>query len=166
MALNDEVNALRQTPLFSCIEISRLKKLAFASHRIHYDAGEVLFHKGDDADTAYIIIRGRVEVLAGEEDHPIKVAELGEGSIIGEIALLCGGPRTATLRAAEDLDLLAIEPKYFLKILSEDSSVCVRMMQVLAERLAWTTEQLIAARARNASDQTPPLPDQGKPGGA
>ncbi|MGA0616068.1 cyclic nucleotide-binding domain-containing protein [Paracoccus sp. KR1-242] len=152
MALSDEVNALRQAPLFSCIEIGRLKKLAFASHRVHFDKGEVLFRKGDDADTAYIIIAGRVDVLSDDDGRAIKVAELGVGDIIGEIALLCGGSRTATVRAAENLDVLSIEPKYFLKILSEDSSICVHMMRVLAERLAWTTEQLIAARALASPD--------------
>lgn len=163
MALNDEVSALRQAPLFSCIETGRLKKLAFVSNRVHFDPGEVLFHKGDEASTAYIIISGQVEVLAGDALNPIKVAELGKGDIIGEMALLCGGSRTATLRATESLDLLAIEPKYFLKILSQDSSVCVRMMQVLAERLAWTTEQLITARSGQSETEPLTLPKSERP---
>ncbi|SMO65953.1 cyclic nucleotide-binding domain-containing protein [Paracoccus laeviglucosivorans] len=153
MALNEEVNVLRQVPLFSCLEPLRLKKLAFASQRMHYDPTEVLFQQGDDADKAYILISGRAEILADGASGDIRIAELPPGSIVGEVALLCGGLRTATVRALEPLDVLAIEPQDFLAVLSEDRGACVRMMRVLAQRLAVTTSDLIAARAELAQSQ-------------
>ena len=98
MMLNDEVNILRQVPLFASIDPSRLKKLAFSSHRQHFVAGEELFHQGDDADHAYIIISGNASVMTDGADGPTRIAEIPAGNIVGEIALLCGGSRRATVR--------------------------------------------------------------------
>lgn len=146
MALNEEVNVLKQVPLFSCLDPLRLKKLAFASQRMHFDPSEVMFRQGEDADKAYILISGRAEILADGASGVIPIAELPPGSIVGEVALLCGGLRTATVRALEPLDVLAIEPENFLAVLADDRGACVRMMKVLAQRLAVTTSDLIAAR--------------------
>ncbi len=152
MMLNDEVNVLRQVPLFSCIVVARLKKLAFSSQRVHFEKGEALFRQGDDADQAYIIISGNADVLTDSPTGPIHIAVIPAGNVVGEIALLCGGSRRATVRAAEPLDVLAIDNKYFMRLISEDSTACAGMMRVLAERLAETTADLIAARAELNAD--------------
>ena len=85
MMLNDEVNILRQVPLFASIDPSRLKKLAFSSHRQHFVAGEELFHQGDDADHAYIIITGNASVLTDGPNGPTRIAEIPAGNIVGEM---------------------------------------------------------------------------------
>lgn len=152
LMLNDEVNVLRQVPLFSCIDAAKLKKLAFSSQRVHFEPGEALFRQGDDADHAYIIIKGMADVLTDSPTGPIRVAEIPAGNIVGEIALLCGGSRRATVRATTPLDVLAIENRCFMRMLSEDSTACTKMMRMLAERLAETTADLIAARAELNGD--------------
>ena len=152
LMLNDEVNILRQVPLFSSIDPCRLKKLAFSSHRQHFEAGEELFHQGDDADHAYIIISGNASVMTDGADGPTRIAEIPAGNIVGEIALLCGGSRRATVQALDSMDVLAIDSKCFMHMLSEDSTACANIMRVLAARLADTTADLIAARAELAND--------------
>lgn len=153
LMLNDEVNMLRQVPMFSCIEPGKLKKLAFSSHRMHFDTGETLFRQDDDADHAYIIITGHAEVLTDGPKGPILIAEIPAGNIVGEIALLCGGSRRATVRAAEPLDVLVIENKCFMRMLAEDGMACTKVLRVVAERLAETTADLIAARAALNADE-------------
>lgn len=152
MMLNDEVNVLRQVPLFACIEPARLKKLAFSSQRVHFAAGETLFRQGDPGDYAYIIVKGTTEVLTEHDSQTIRIAVVPAGNLVGEIALLCGGTRRATVRASEATDVLAIESKNFLRLLSDDSIACTKMMRMLAERLAETTADLIAARAELNAD--------------
>lgn len=152
MILNDEVNVLRQVSMFSGIDPAKLKKLAFSSHRVHFEAGETLFHQGDDADHAYIIISGHAVVLTEGPSGAIPIAEIPAGNIVGEIALLCGGSRRATVRAAAPLDVLVIENKCFMRMLSEDGATCTKILRVLAERLAETTADLIAARAELNAD--------------
>ena len=72
-------------------------------------AGEILFKAGDPGDALYIVGRGKVEVLAnGSRDSQMPgdaIAVLGAGHAFGEMSLLSGGPRTATIRAVEDTDL-------------------------------------------------------------
>ncbi|WP_374634899.1 cyclic nucleotide-binding domain-containing protein [Paracoccus sp. (in: a-proteobacteria)] len=152
MMLNDEVNVLRQVPMFSCIDAAKLKKLAFSSHRMRFETGEMLFRQGDDADHAYILITGHAEVLTDGPTGPILIAVIPAGNIVGEIALLCGGSRRATVRAAEPLEVLVIENKCFMRMLSEDSTACTKILRMVAERLAETTADLIAARAELNAD--------------
>ena len=99
MSLKEEVEILRNIPLFGKIEPSKLKLLAFTSERLTYHADQVLFHQGDPGDAAYIILSGAAEVAIDGPTGPIVVAELARNSILGEIAILCDVPRTATVKA-------------------------------------------------------------------
>lgn len=146
MALCDEVKLLERVPLLSCLDAVRLKKLAFSSQRVHFDPGDILFRQGDEADCAYILVHGTAEVLGHGPSGDVCIDRIPQGNLVGEVALLCGGPRPATVRAATPIDALLIEPRAFLRLLSEDSGACVSMMRQLARRLAATTLELIAAR--------------------
>ena len=79
-------------------------------------AGETVFHQGEPADALYVVADGSVEVLADQR----MLAELGNGQAFGEMALLCGGARTATVRAKTDTHLVAIAKDDFDRLLAED----------------------------------------------
>jgi CRP-like cAMP-binding protein len=90
----------------------------------HLKAGEILFSAGDPGDALYIVARGRVDVLrsgsrAGEASSEA-IAQVGVGHAFGEMSLLSGGPRTATIRAAEDTDLMKIGNADFDRLVSAD----------------------------------------------
>ena len=97
MSLNEEVELLRKIPLFAKIEPSKLKLLAFTSERLTYQGGQRLFQQGDIGDAAYIIIDGEASVRIRTDSGEIQVAELGKGDVVGEIAILCDVPRTASV---------------------------------------------------------------------
>ena len=78
---------------------SKLKLLAFTSDRMSFDPGQILFEQGDAGDAAYVVLYGTAEVLVNRAGSQIKVADLEKNSIVGEIAILCDVPRTATVRA-------------------------------------------------------------------
>ena len=99
MSLEEEVDLLRNIPFFAKIAPARLKLLAFASQRLTYGAGQDLFRQGEIGDAAYIIIEGRADVVVDGPDGEVKVADLGVNDLVGEIAILCDVPRTATVRA-------------------------------------------------------------------
>jgi CRP-like cAMP-binding protein len=99
VSLNEEVELLRNIPLFAKIDPAKLKLLAFASERMFFAAGQELFHYGDHGDVAYIIIEGRAEIIIDTPTGDIVVAEVGMNDIVGEIAILCDVPRTATVKA-------------------------------------------------------------------
>lgn len=147
MLFKDEVRMLRQVPLFAGMEAARLKLLAFTSDRVSYQAGEILFHQGDIGDAAYVILAGQAEILADSGKGPVKVAEVGENSIVGEIAILCEATRTATVKAATPIEALRIRKEQFLKLLTDFPDVTIQVMRVLAERLSQTTMALTAERS-------------------
>lgn len=148
MLLKDEVRMLRLVPLFSGLEPAKLKLLAFMSDRVNYRAGEILFRQGEVGDAAYVILAGKAEILADSPNGQIKIAEVGDNSIIGEIAILCDAARTATVKAVTPIDALRIRKEQFLKLLTDFPEVTIEVMRVLAERLSQTTIALAEERSR------------------
>lgn len=146
MSLVKDVEALRSIPLFSKIEPARLKLLAFTSDRLEYMPGEELFHEGDDGDAAYLILEGEVDVLVDTPQGPLKVATLGKNEIVGEIAILCDVPRTATVVARTRLVTLRISKEGFFQLVTQFPQVGISVMSEIAVKLHRTTQALAAAR--------------------
>lgn len=147
MGLNEEVELLRNIPLFAKLEPSKLKLLAFASERMIFPAGQELFHQGDPGDSAYVVLKGEADVIIATPTGEITVARLGKNDIIGEIAILCDVPRTATLRAVSELTALAISKELFFRMVSEFPQMAIEIMRELAQRLERTNKQLREAVA-------------------
>jgi CRP-like cAMP-binding protein len=150
MMLKDEVQTLRQVPLFSRVAPAKLKLLAFASDRVSYRSGEVLFYQGDPGDAAYVILAGKADVLNESPNGQIKVAELDFNTIVGEIAILCNTSRTATVKASMPLEALRIRKDDFMKLLADYPEMTIEIMRVLADRLSRTTTELAEARSQVA----------------
>ena len=145
--LENEVEALRRVPLFSGVEPMKLKLLAFASERIEFSAGQALMRQGEHGDAAYVMLSGEAEVLVSSGDIETRVATLTGNEFIGEISILCGVPRTATVRAITPVETLKIDKEQFFELVENAPSIAVQMMRILAERLAKTTAEMSAVRA-------------------
>ena len=148
MSIQSEVELLRSVPLFANIDTSRLKLLAFTSERLAFDEGAVLFREGDRGDSAYLILTGKVDVAVSSPKGDIVVAHLGANNIVGEMALLCEMPRTATIIAAEPLDTLRIKKDQFLQMLRDIPQMPLEIMRELAVRLNNVNKELSAAHTK------------------
>jgi CRP-like cAMP-binding protein len=146
--LKDEVQTLRQVPLFAGVAPAKLKLLAFASDRVSYRPGEIVFRQGDPGDAAYVILEGKADILAEATGGQIKIAELFDNAIVGEIAILCDVSRTATVKAASPLEALRIRKDDFLKLLADYPDMMFEILRSLAQRLTRTTSELTEARAQ------------------
>jgi len=151
MGLQDEVELLRNIPLFAKIEPSKLKLLAFTSERLTYSQDEILFSQGDAGDSAYIIIGGEADIVVNTPGGPLVVATLKQNEIVGEIAILCDVPRTATVRAKTELTTLRITKDLFFNLVVEFPQIAVEIMRELARRLEQTTTKLQEAVANAQS---------------
>ena len=147
MSIDKEVEILRQIPLFANIEPVKLKLMAFASERITFQAGQSLFQHGDEGDAAYIIVDGEADVLVDTPSGPLRVAKVKRNDIVGEIAILCDVPRTATVTVTEELTTLRITKDLFFRMVTDFPEMGVEVMRVLAHRLEQTTAQLREAQA-------------------
>jgi signal-transduction protein with cAMP-binding, CBS, and nucleotidyltransferase domain len=101
---------LRADPIFAPLPLATLERLTHDLVEVEVDAGNEVIAQGDIGDRFYLIDRGRVEVF---EDGAHRRSQ-GEGESFGEIALLRGEPRTATVRTAERTALLALDRDHFI----------------------------------------------------
>lgn len=148
MGLLKETEILRKVPMFAKLEPSKLKLLAFTSELLTFDDGEVLFHEGDPADCAYVIMSGEIEILAKTDAGEVVVGTLSEHQLFGELAVLTNEPRTATLRAKGRLETLRITDEMFLKLVTENPEVALDVMRQLSEKLARTHRQVEALETK------------------
>jgi CRP-like cAMP-binding protein len=148
MSLNDDAQVLKNIPLFSKVEPTKLKLLAFTSERLTFMRGDALFAEGDVADAAFIILEGEAAVEVGSDGGIVEVARVGRNDIVGEIAILCDIPRTATVRARSDLVTLKVSKDGFFHLVTQFPQVGIEIMAELAARLHHTTQALTAARAQ------------------
>ncbi len=149
MSLTEEVALLKSIPLFAKIEPSKLKLLAFTSERLTFDPEQVLCKQGDPGDSAYVVIDGEVRISIDAPAAPtgrIDLATLGPGAIVGEIAILCDVPRTATVTSTGKTVTLRISKELFFRLITEFPQIAVEVMRELAHRLEKTNLQLREAR--------------------
>ncbi|HRY25885.1 MAG: cyclic nucleotide-binding domain-containing protein [Geminicoccaceae bacterium] len=154
MTLQKDVEALRNIALFRKIEPAKLKLLAFTSEHLEFMPGETLFHQGDVGDAAYILLEGDADVMVETPNGALKVATLHQNDIVGEIAILCDVPRTASVVAANKLVTLRVSKDGFFNLVTQFPQVGVEIMHELASRLHHTTQQLGDATAKLRTMQT------------
>ena len=149
MSIEQEVEILRKIPMFRKIDPTKLKLLAFTSERLTFRPAQELFRQGDLGDSAFIVVEGEADVLVETPDGPLAVARLKRNDIIGEIAILCDVPRTATVQAVDQLITLKITKELFFRMVSDFPDMSIEIMRALAHRLELTTAQLMDVRAAN-----------------
>ena len=142
MTLETEVQSLRQVPMFRDIDPARLKLLAFTSERVNFAEGQKFFQQGDAADAAYVVLQGKADVTIDSPGGDIKVAELGQNAIVGEMGILSDSPRSATIVAAAPTTALRIDKRVFLELLTQFPQMSIAVMRELASRLEKMNTQL------------------------
>ena len=142
MNLNEEVEILKGVPLFSKMEPAKLKLLAFTGERMTFAGGQEVCHQGDPGDAMYVILGGVADVLIDSQGGQIAIAELQKNGFVGEIAILCDVPRTATIKARESLSTLKISKDMFYRLVAEFPQMAIEIMRELAHRLEDTNEKL------------------------
>ncbi len=142
MTLETEVQSLRQVPMFRDIDSARLKLLAFTSECVNFAEGQRFFSQGDAADAAYVILKGKADVTLESPNGAIKVAELGQNAIVGEMGILSDTPRSATVVSAGSTTALRIDKRVFLDLLGQFPQMSLAIMRELASRLEKMNAQL------------------------
>ena len=130
-----DTELLARIPFFAGLDRSRLKLLAFTSERQTLEPQEVLFQQGDSADEACVIVDGTFSIIAETAEGRVKVADTGRGGVIGELALLCEAPRTATVQANERCTILKISKDVFIQLIKDNPAVGANLSRILASKL-------------------------------
>ena len=132
MARDAWLDHLAQVPLFAECDKRQLQHVAAATSEISVDPGKVLTREGEAGHECFIIVSGTATVTRGGET----LATLGDGAVVGELAPLTGGPRTATVTADSAMEVLVIGQRELNGLLDEVPGLAVTMLRNLAARMA------------------------------
>jgi CRP-like cAMP-binding protein len=129
--------ALERTPLFAGLDREHLEAVLRVGRRVSFDTGQAIVERGDQGDAMYIMVEGAAEVDVGGRFH-----RLERGDFFGEMAVLAGKPREATVKAVEPVEVLRIPADEFQAFLRQNPEVAVGMLKSLVERLREVQDRL------------------------
>lgn len=132
----DKMQALQKVPLFSNLSEDKLKMIADLTAKKNYDKDNVIFFEEDEGDSFFIINSGRVKVAKfSDEGKEFILSMLGAGDFFGDMSLLDGEPRSATVIALEDTQVTIIRRSEFHSTLREYPSIAIELLAELSKRL-------------------------------
>jgi CRP/FNR family transcriptional regulator, cyclic AMP receptor protein len=136
VAINDLVTRLATVPMFGGCSKKELQTIAKTVRQIDHPAGSVIAAEGEPGAGLFVIEEGDCDVTIGGK----LVNQLHAGDFFGEMALLDGGPRTATVTATTDIKLYALTEWVFRGLLVEHPSIALRTLEAVASRLRNATK--------------------------
>jgi len=136
----DVAGALQSVPLFATVAPHELDALASAAQPRAFARGDLVFREGDPSVSCFVIVSGEVDVTAGgRKGTPVQVRRLGSQDLFGELGVLLGRNRTATVTAARPATLLEIPAEEFRRVVTSNPLALEQVSRLLASRLVSTT---------------------------
>lgn len=133
---------LEQVRLFAGLSDGELEAIESLAVRKHYRRNTIIMEYGDEANTLFLIMAGRVKVYRlGDHDKEIVYRECGPGSFVGELALLVGGKRSASVETVEDSDFLVLTRQSFESIISQYPKIARTLLYDLAKRVCELSDE-------------------------
>ncbi len=134
---------LHRVPVFSTLSPEELSRVAQVVARRRFQAGEIVFKEGDEGCTCYVVRSGRARAVREHPDgRSITLAHFGPGDVFGEMAMLDGERRSATVESIESTDAIAILGADMRRLLREYPDISVKLIAALGRRLRETNERL------------------------
>ena len=143
----DKEKLLGGVALFANLQPKHLKGIAQICTERSFKAGDVLIKQGEDGIGLFILITGRVKVSkTNPGGQNVEIASNGAGDILGEMAVLDGAPRTATVTATEPTDALVLASWEFNSFLKTHPEVAIDILPIVVKRFRETNDALIGVR--------------------
>jgi CRP/FNR family cyclic AMP-dependent transcriptional regulator len=129
-----DIELIGRVPLFHGLSRALLDRVAALTEEITYNAGRVIVEKDTPGRAFYVIVDGTARVVKGQIVTARREAELGPGDFFGELALLDGERRAATVIATTDLTTIRIERTPFRRLLREEPELALKLLEGMARR--------------------------------
>ena len=134
---------IRNIPLFRHLKDGQLKEMAARCRSVRFSRGDVVFHKTDPSTDLYIVDSGKLKaVLADDEGGEMVLARFEKGDFFGELSLLDGKGRSATIVADSDAELSVLKQEVLLELIYREPKIAVELMATLVERLRKADEMI------------------------
>ena len=127
---SDWAAILARLPLFANVSKRHLRRVAALAEVREFEPGDTIVQKGDAPDGFYLILGGRARVVARPQARPLKT-----GDYFGEMALLDGEPRSATVVALGELQTMRLPRRPFMRLLQQEPSIAIAMLAELGSRV-------------------------------
>jgi CRP-like cAMP-binding protein len=138
MALDDDIRILSAVELFEGFTQEQLRLLAFGAVTTVLGAERKLYREDDEADSAYVVVSGRIVLYREGEGERLVIGHGNPGAILGELALIADTKRLSSASAEVDSQVLRLNRSMFRRILEEYPEVAVQLHQrITAELLAF-----------------------------
>jgi CRP/FNR family cyclic AMP-dependent transcriptional regulator len=134
---------VRQIALFKHIDDIQLQKIATVLHERRYRKGTIIFQKGEEGSSLFIVCKGRVRIYLTSDDGQGREATVRiyrPYSTFGELAVLDGAPRSASAAALDEVSALVLQRADFLQLLRDNFDLVQQILRLLTERVRYTTE--------------------------
>jgi CRP/FNR family cyclic AMP-dependent transcriptional regulator len=131
---------LEARPLFSGLSQKELRSIAALGTTLEIEAGYVLTNESDYGRDAFLIVSGAARCVVGD----VEVAVLGPGELFGEIALLDGSPRSATVIAESDMTVTSFDRREFVRLVEVSPQVALKLRAAMATRLRAVDQGFVA----------------------
>lgn len=138
VSILERILLLREIPIFAELPPDDLKLIAEIAREEWYPQNTIIFQQGDEGKIMFVIVEGRLQVLASTNGVERELAQRGSGEFVGEMAIIESVPRSATLRTQTDARVLAIDGDTFKGILRERPDVSFAVLRSVSRRLRET----------------------------
>lgn len=139
-ALMEEMADIVDTShLFKSLDEEGRKRVLMSGFVCSFHEGDVILHEGDEGHAMYLMLNGKARVSTGK----VHLAELTRGACIGEVSVLTGGVRTATVTAQTEVDLISFEAHRIERILADYPKVRELLESIVEGRARQTVEKII-----------------------
>ena len=133
MALDDDIRILSAVKLFEGFTQEQLRLLAFGAEATHLQADRKLYREDDEADSAYIVVSGKIVLYREQDGDRIPIGTAGPGTILSELALIADSRRLTSASAETDSEVIRLSRKMFRRILEEYPEIAVNLHQRISE---------------------------------
>ena len=139
----ETVELLGNVPLFADMSADELDRIVSVAIPRSFPKGARVFHEGDDSDACYVVRNGDLRVTREHSDgRAIALATLGTGDFFGELAMLDGGMRSASVETLTDAELLALPAMDMRRVISQHGDIAAKLIVALTRRLRETNERV------------------------
>jgi CRP-like cAMP-binding protein len=160
LAHSDFANLLRDTDNRPLVQDEGWRRIAEAVKRVRFTRGEIIFRQGDAGGSCYTIVKGRLRArMKPADSDQVRDLDLAPGAVFGEMSLLTGLPRTATIEALGECELLEITPDAFTRLLALHPDIPKKLADLVARRSSENTQachDLLAMPGGQAADSLRP----------
>ena len=136
MAIEDDVNALAQVPLFHSFTNEQLRLIAFGTEHLLLSKGRELFREGDLAECGFVVLSGAISLVEDDKMNRRIVQTIGRGSLIGELALVTATTRPCGAVAAENSEVIRVNRNLMRRVLDEYPELAANLHAEISARFA------------------------------